>query len=252
MNIYGDRGNVIVLRQRCAWRGIDVEVHHADVGERLDSQRCDLVFVGGGQDSEQRAIASDLVRVKGEGLRAALREGAALLAVCGGYQLLGHYYRDAGGDELRGLGLFDLWTQAPPSGAPRCIGNVAVRWVPGVWEVGPSGTWEQQPAGPPRTLVGFENHGGRTYLGSTPPLGRVLKGFGNNGEDGYEGATQGKAFGTYLHGSLLPRNPWFADFLLQLALERRYGKVELAPLDDAPEAAAHAAALRLAGAARSR
>ncbi len=230
MNIYGDRGNIIVLRQRCAWREIEVEVHRTDPGMPVDPQRCDLVFIGGGQDSEQRAIADDLRRVKGDGVRAALREGAVLLAVCGGYQLMGHYYRDAAGQEMRGLSIFDLWTHAPLAGARRCIGNI---------------TMSCSLVAPARTLVGFENHGGRTYLGGTPPLGRVLAGFGNNGEDGLEGAAQGNAFGTYLHGSLLPKNPWFADFLIEAALRRRYGQVTLAPLDDQAEVAAHAAALRL-------
>jgi hypothetical protein len=184
--------------------------------------------MGGGQDREQRRIAEDLAIGKGEALRKAAEGSVAMLAVCGGYQLFGRYYRPAAGEELPGVAVFDAWTVHPGEGARRCIGDVAARWEGG-------------------TLVGFENHGGRTYLGSgARPLARVERGFGNNGEDGGEGAVYRNAYGTYLHGSLLPKNPRFTDHLLRLALNRRYGEVELAPLDDSIEEAAHAAALRVA------
>ncbi len=228
MNVYGDRGNVIVLRERCAARGIELEVEELGPGDRLDANRYDLYFLGGAQDREQRLVARDLAAQKGPALLEAVEAGAVVLAVCGGYQLLGRFYRTAEGEELPGLGLFDAWTVHPGPAARRFIGNVAVGWEEG-------------------TLVGFENHGGRTYLGTgARPLGRVLAGFGNNGEDGGEGAVYRNAFGTYLHGPLLPKNPHFADRLIALALARRYGQVPLAPLDDALAWAAHRRALRLA------
>ena len=228
MNIYGDRGNILCLRRRCEARDIELVVEELDLGDPLDPAAYDLIFIGGGQDREQRRIAEDLAVGKGEALRKAAEGGVAMLAVCGGYQLFGRHYRTAAGDELPGAAVFDAWTVHPGEGAHRCIGDVAARW---------EGS----------TLVGFENHGGRTYLGSgARPLARVERGFGNNGEDGSEGAVYRNAYGTYLHGSLLPKNPRFTDHLLRLALGRRYGDVELAPLDDGVEAAAHAAALRVA------
>jgi|DewCreStandDraft_5_1066085.scaffolds.fasta_scaffold02050_4 CobQ-like glutamine amidotransferase family enzyme len=228
MNIYGDRGNILALRYRCQARGIELTVEELEVGEPLDPARFDIIFIGGAQDREQRLVAQDLASQKGPALREAAAAGAVVLAVCGGYQLLGHYYRTAQGEELPGVGLFDAWTVHPGPGARRFIGDVVVEWES-------------------RTLVGFENHGGRTYLGpDARPLGRVLAGFGNNGEDGYEGAVRGSAFGTYLHGSLLPKNPHFTDRLISLALERRYPGAALPPLDDSLEAQAHAAAVRIA------
>ena len=229
MNIYGDRGNILALVRRCRDRGIDVELTELSLGDAFDANAYDLVFVGGAQDREQRRVAEDLRTVKGAALREAVEAGAVLLAVCGGYQLAGRFYRDADGVELEGLGVFELHTEHPGPQAKRLIGNVVARWQGG-------------------TLVGFENHGGRTYLGpGAEPLARVESGFGNNGEDGGEGARYRNAFGTYLHGSLLPKNPRFADALLQLALERRHAGIALAPLDDALEERAHAAALRLTG-----
>jgi len=228
MNIYGDRGNILCLRRRCEARDIELVVEDLDLGVPLDPAAYDLIFMGGGQDREQRRIAEDLAIGKGEALRKAAEGGVAMLAVCGGYQLFGRYYRPAAGEELPGAAVFDAWTVHPGEGARRCIGDVAARWEGG-------------------TLVGFENHGGRTYLGSgARPLARVERGFGNNGEDGGEGAVYRNAYGTYLHGSLLPKNPRFTDHLLRLALNRRYGEVELTPLDDGIEEAAHAAALRVA------
>jgi len=227
MNIYGDRGNILCLRCRCEARDIELVVDELDLGDALDPAAYDLVFMGGGQDREQRRIADDLVG-KGEALRQAAEEGVAMLAVCGGYQLFGRYYRTAVGDELPGVGVFDAWTVHPGEGARRCIGDLAATWEGG-------------------SLVGFENHGGRTYLGEgARPLARVERGFGNNGEDGTEGAVSKNAYGTYLHGSLLPKNPRFTDHILRIALARRYGETELAPLDDSAEEAAHAAALRVA------
>lgn len=232
MNLYGDRGNMICLRHRCRERGIELEVDELDLGDRLDPKRYDLIFMGGGQDREQRRVAPDLLNVKGEATREAVEEGVTALAVCGGYQLFARYYHPASGDDLPGLGIFDAWTEHPGEDVPRCIGNVVAEWRGG-------------------TLVGFENHGGRTYLGAgAEPLARVRVGFGNNGEDGTEGAVYKNAHGTYLHGSLLPKNPRFADHLLLLALRRRHGEVELAPLDDCLEEAAHAAAVRVASARR--
>ncbi|MDQ3854924.1 MAG: glutamine amidotransferase [Chloroflexota bacterium] len=214
MNIYGDRGNVAALSHRAEWRGIDVEVVVLSAGEPLDPDRCDLYVFGGGQDKEQYVVAEDLAAGNGEQLKEAVRTGATVLSVCGGYQLLGHYYRPRGHAELRGLSLLDAHTVA---GDTRYIGNVSLE-------------------GPLGKLVGFENHSGRTYLGAgAAPLGSVMKGNGNNGEDGTEGAVTGKVYGTYLHGPILPKNPAFADLLLQQALERRHGPVELAPLDDGLE-----------------
>jgi len=228
MNVYGDRGNIIVLRERCAARGIELAVEELGPGDRLQPAAYDLFFLGGAQDRGQRRVARDVAREKGRALGEGDEEGAVVRAVCGGYQLLGRCDRSAEGEELPGLGLFDAWTVHPGPGARRFIGNVAVRWQGG-------------------TLVGFENHGGRTYLGpAASPLGRVLAGFGNNGQDGGEGAVYKNAFGTYLHGPLLPKNPHFADHLIALALARRYGEARLSPLEDALAWAAHRRALRLA------
>ena len=228
MNLYGDRGNILCLRRRCAARGIDLAVDELEVGEPLDPTGCDLIFIGGAQDREQRRVAADLLAAKSEALRRAVDAGVVVLAVCGGYQLLGRYYRPAAGEDLPGLGIFDARTVHPGPAAKRFIGNVVVRWQGG-------------------TLVGFENHGGRTFLGPTArPLARVIAGYGNNGRDGTEGAVQANTFGTYLHGSLLPKNPRFADHLIGLALARKYGQGELPSLDDTLEERAHAEAVRLA------
>lgn len=225
MNLYGDQGNILCLQRRCQWRGIPLEVELLEPGDPLNPHRYDLLFLGGAQDKEQRAVARDLVEGKGPALRQAVEAGSVVLAVCGGYQLLGRYYRPAEGPELPGLGIFDVWTEHPGPKAPRCIGNVVVQW---------QGT----------TLVGFENHGGRTYLGpAAQPLGRVVVGKGNNGQDGTEGALYKNAHGTYLHGSLLPKNPHLADHLLRLALRRKYREDTLPPLDDDLEERAHRAAL---------
>ncbi|MFN2450909.1 MAG: type 1 glutamine amidotransferase [Candidatus Dormibacteria bacterium] len=237
MNLYGDMGNVRVLQRRAEWRGIAAEV--IDVGPGpVELDRHDLIFFGGGQDRDQSRIFEDFVDHKRASLARAVGEGAALLAVCGGYQLLGHAYVDADGRELRGLSLLDLRSQA---GSDRWIGNVVVES-------------DASLGLQPRTLVGFENHGGRTFLGpDVRPLGRVVVGGGNNGEDGGEGVLSGTVVGTYLHGSLLPKNPALADWLLAAALRHRGGPgVALEPLDDTAELRAHGEAERLARSERGR
>src|ERR1700733_9942082 len=221
MNIYADRGNIVFLQRRCEWRGIGFAHAGAAPGEPVDPAAHDLFYIGGGQDRDQRMVAADMVASKRADLAAAVESGATLLAVCGGYQLLGHSYQ------------LDEETVREPG--PRLIGNVAIEV-----DLGPG----------PRLLAGFENHGGRTYLGpGVQPLGRVVKGHGNNAKDGLEGVRRHNMFGTYLHGPLLPKNAWLADHLIALALERRYGaRPVLEPLDDAFEAAAHASARAAAGA----
>lgn len=228
LNVYGDRGNLLSLLRRARWHGIDVVVTEAGLGTDVDATRFDLAVLGGGQDRAQRAIAEDLRRYKGPSLAAAIEAGLPVLAVCAAYQLLGHFYRTADGYEIPGLGIFDVWTEA---GKGRLIGNIAIR---------------AQLADRTLTLVGFENHGGRTYLGPRArPLGRVLRGHGNNGVDRTEGVIYRSAIGTYLHGSLLPKNPELADWLLQAALDRRYGgSVRLGRLDDRFEERARTVILR--------
>jgi hypothetical protein len=231
MNIYADRGNLLVLERRCRWRGIGFSVTASGIGERLDPDGADLYYLGGGQDRDQKLCALDLAEVKRDALHAAAARGAVILAVCGGYQLLGHSYQ-LGEETLPGVGLVDLETIR--SDGPRLIGNVAI-------EV-------ELDAGERRVLAGFENHGGRTRLGpDASALGRVLKGHGNNGEDGYEGVRHGSVIGTYLHGPLLPKNAWFADWLIETALGRRDPVAPLEPLDDRLETEAHADARRAAG-----
>ena len=194
-----------MLRRRCQQRGIELRVVSLGVGDALAPDEYDMLFIGGGQDREQAPVAQDLHETKGIGLWAAIEDDMPVLAVCGGYQLLAHYYRPASGPDMRGLGVFDAWTIHKGPRVARCIGDIAISW---------NGS----------TLVGFENHGGRTYLGTAQPLGKVLKGYGNNAEDATEGAIYRNAYGTYMHGSLLPKNPHFADHLIGLALRRKYGK----------------------------
>jgi len=226
MNIYADRGNLLMLERRCAWRGLGFEVAAAGLGEDVDPDAHDLFYLGGGQDRDQRLCALDLVETKREALHAAAARGALVLGVCGGYQLLGHRYA-LGDENIPGLGLVDLETIR--SDGPRLIGNVAI---------------EVDLGGGRRVLAGFENHAGRTHLGTgEQPLGRVLKGHGNTGSSGLEGVRRGGVIGTYLHGPLLPKNAWFADWLIGAAL----GIDELDRLDDAFEDAAHAEARRAAG-----
>ena len=225
MNLYADRGNVICLRQRCLRRDIEVVIDEIGLNDALDTAAYDTIYMGGGQDKEQRLVAEDLYLHKGDALREAAEKGVVILVICGGYQLFGHYYRPAEGAELPGIGIFDAWTVHRGTKQPRCIGNVIAEWEG-------------------ELLVGFENHGGRSYLGpSARPLAKVVHGHGNNSEDGGEGAIYKNCFGTYLHGSLLPKNPHFADHLLHLALQRKYPGIELAPLDDRLELQAHQAAI---------
>jgi lipid II isoglutaminyl synthase (glutamine-hydrolysing) len=229
MNIYADRGNLLLLERRCAWRSIGFEVTAASIGDDVDPEAHDLFYLGGGQDRDQVLCAQDLVERKSDALHAAAADGRVLLAVCGGLQLLGHSYA-LGDEEIPGIGLVDLRTVREDG--PRLIGNVAIEVeLPGL--------------DGPRVLAGFENHGGRTHLGAAErPLGRVLRGHGNTGASGHEGVRRGTVLGTYLHGPLLPKNAWFADWLIATAL-RLDGP--LAPLDDRFEDAAHAAARRAAG-----
>ena len=226
MNIYADRGNLIVLERRCAWRGIGFELTPCGLGEALDGDAHDLYYIGGGQDRDQRLCAEVLLALKGEALRQAAAREAIVLGVCGGYQLLGSSYA-LDDERIEGVGLLDV--QTVRGAGERLIGNVAI-----------------EPAGMEgEVLAGFENHGGRTTLGpSQAPLGRVLHGHGNDGRSGYEGARSGNTIGTYLHGPLLPKNVWFADWLIATALG--LAPQELAPLGDEIEAATHASALRAA------
>jgi CobQ-like glutamine amidotransferase family enzyme len=231
MNIYADRGNLLVLERRCAWRGISFEPASAELGEQLDPEAHDLFYLGGGQDRDQRLCAQDLIATKREALHAAAARGAVVLGVCGGYQLLGHSYELGPDAQLPGIGLLDVRTVREDGS--RLIGNVAV-------EVSLDGSDQ-------RVLAGFENHGGRTHLGAgQSPLGRVLKGYGNDGRSGFEGARSGSVIGTYLHGPLLPKNIWFADWLIATALG--LAPADLLPLDDALEEEAHRVARHVAGA----
>jgi lipid II isoglutaminyl synthase (glutamine-hydrolysing) len=232
MNIYADRGNIAVLRARCEWRGIGFELAASSTGESFDPAVHDLFYMGGGQDRDQAAVARDMVATKRDALHAAADRGAVVLAVCGGYQLLGSSYQMED-EELPGIGLVDLKTVREPG--ERLIGNCAIEVDLGEGSAS---------SGAARVVAGFENHGGRTYLGDGErPLGRVLRGHGNNGRDGFEGVHRGNVIGTYLHGPLLPKNVWLADRLIELALG-----IELDPLpDDAMEEAAHMSARRAAG-----
>ena len=224
MNIYGDRGNVIALEQRARWRGFDVEVRTADVGDAIEPDDVDLLFAGGGQDDQQLGVARDLQGKKAEQLRALAEDDAPMLLVCGTYQLFGHYFRTGSGEELPGIGVLDAHTVA---GKRRMIGDALVGS-----EIGLT----------PSTLVGFENHSGQTFLGSgCRRLARTVVAGGNNGSDGGEGAVYRQVHGTYLHGPVLPKNPWLTDRLIEAALRRRGFKEALAPLDDTAERAAHEA-----------
>ena len=236
MNLYGDRGNVISIKKRCEWRGIEVEVVDVGLGERVNPtpNGCDIFLFGGGQDREQGLLTEDLAGSKGADLRAISADGGVILGVCGGYQLMGSHYVTPEGDNLAGIGIFDLYTEPRGPEEERLIGNVLIK--------------SRDLEGNARELVGFENHGGRTRLGEgTEPLGEVVLGFGNNGGDGQEGARGGNTFGTYLHGSLLPKNPWFTDMLILAALRRGADdNFELEPLEDDSENAAFAAAVERA------
>jgi CobQ-like glutamine amidotransferase family enzyme len=235
MNIYADRGNLLLLEQRCRWRGIGFSLSAVHLGEALDPDGADLYYIGGGQDRDQQLCAYDLAETKREALHSVADRDGLILAVCGGYQLLGASYQ-LGEQTLPGVGLVDLTTvraeENGEGGADRLIGNVAIEVA-------------LEPDRPPQVLAGFENHGGRTHLGpAAKPLGRVLRGYGNNGGDGFEGVRHRNVIGTYLHGPLLPKNVWFADWLIATAL----GSSEaLEPLDDELEQRAHAEARHAAG-----
>lgn len=233
LNIYADRGNIAVLSRRALWRGHELEVQAIGMSDAVVAGAHDLLYVGGGQDREQALVAPDIAG-KAEALRAAVAGGSAVLAVCGGYQLLGRFYRDRSGAELPGAGLLPLHTVA---GEQRMIGDVLLEC-------------ELEP-GERQTIAGFENHAGRTILeDGAEPLGRVVAGFGNDGESGFEGCRAGRVVGTYLHGPLLPRNPWLADWLLAQAIAHRSGEAPVfEPLTDDLEAEAHTVA---AARARSR
>lgn len=226
MNIYGDRGNVIALSQRARWRGIRPEVVEIGIDEPIPDD-VDIFFFGGGQDQEQVSVSRDLAGAKGEAIRQAVDNGAAMLTICGGYQLLGHEYRPYAADPLPGIGLFDIRSEAGPE---RFIGNVVVE----------SDEWG--------TLVGFENHSGLTWLGNgATPMGTVRVGRGNNGSDGTEGTRYRNAVGCYLHGALLPKNPKLTDWLIEAGVQRRYGAgsaIEL--LRDTTEMSAHRSAIQRA------
>jgi len=225
MNIYADRGNLLMLQRRCEWRGIGFELTPSGLGDPIDPAAHDLFYLGGGQDRDQALCAQDLVETKRDALHAAADGGGLVLGICGGFQLLGHAY-ELGDEEIPGLGLVDLRTVRVDS--HRLVGNVAI---------------EVALDGAPRVLAGFENHGGRTHLGSGErPLGKVLRGHGNTGESGFEGVVRDGVIGTYLHGPLLPKNAWFADWLIA-----RCTGTQPEPLDDALENAAHAEARRAAG-----
>lgn len=223
LNIYGDYGNVLALKNRCMWRGIELEIEEINVGDRVVEH--DIYFMGGGQDAQQIIVSKELQNVKDD-LKLEQENGAVFLAICGGYQLLGRYYQPQQGEKLLGAELLDIYTIA---GEKRFIGNVTSR-VDFL---------------KPNSLVGFENHSGLTYLqGETKPLSKVVIGRGNNGQDKTEGARYKNVFGTYLHGALLPKNPHFADYLISLALEKKYGeKIELPTLDDKLEISAHKAVI---------
>jgi lipid II isoglutaminyl synthase (glutamine-hydrolysing) len=228
MNIYADRGNLLMLERRCRWRGIGFSVEASNLGDELDPDAADLYYIGGGQDRDQALCAADLAVLKRDALHAVAARGGVILAVCGGYQLLGHSYQ-LGEEVLPGAGLVDLWTVRGEG--ERLIGNAAIEL--------------ELEAGERRVLAGFENHGGRTHLGpETTALGRILRGHGNNGEDGFEGVRARNVIGTYLHGPLLPKNAWFADWLISTAAGV---PAPLGPLDDQLENQAHADARRAAG-----
>lgn len=219
LNLYGDIGNIITLKKRCEWRGISVDFKEINIGDSIKNN--DIYFIGGGQDKQQEEVAEELYSHKSDLIKQR-DDGAVFLGICGGYQLFGHYYQPHDKDKLKGLSLIDAYTVA---GKKRFIGNVTVK----------------TDFLTPNTLVGFENHSGLTFLqGETKQLGVISVGNGNNGTDGIEGARYKNVFGTYLHGSLLPKNPHFADFLISLALEKRYGeKISLSKLDDRLETDAH-------------
>jgi len=240
MSLYGDRGNIICLTKRCQWRKIDVEVREISLNTSYKQlATCSMLFMGGAQDRQQKLAAQDLQENKGSTIKEMIENFIPGLFICGAYQFMGHFYRPAEGEDIPGLGIFDLYTVHPGKTKKRRIGNIVTKIT------NPQLLITQLPAcrqaGSITTLVGFENHGGRTYLGEkVEPLGKVIKGYGNNGEDRTEGCVYKNAIGSYLHGPILPKNPHLADFLIKLALEKKYGnEIKLEPLDDVLEWQAH-------------
>jgi CobQ-like glutamine amidotransferase family enzyme len=241
MSTYGDRGNVICIQRRAQWRGITVEIVSLDQqSSAMDFRHVDIVAGGGAQDRQQEIVMRDLQGEKAEALKHQLEGGTPGVFTCGSPQLLGHYYEPALGKRIEGLGFLDLVSKHPGPDAKRCIGNV-------VFEITAESLASdlKKMLGEPPIVIGFENHGGRTYLYSVSPLGKVQKGYGNNGEDGYEGAFYRNAIATYSHGPLLPKNLFLADWLIKTALERKYQiEVNLTPLDDTLSQQARAAMLK--------
>ena len=240
MDTYGDKGNIAAIQKRCQWRVIDVNVTNITVGQSLSAFDFDLYFFGGGQDKTQTIVGRDLLK-KEQILKKAIDNRAVLLSICGGYQLLQKYFKTKTGEIIKGIGLFDAYTVGSDD---RMIQNLLIE-INSELEQDIKNNYPTTDDRLPTTdLIGFENHSGKTYLGKNlKPLGKVIKGSGNNGEDKTEGAVYKNAFGCYLHGSLLPKNPHFADYLITKALERRYGKVKLIPLNDEIEWLAHKSAI---------
>lgn len=225
LNLYGDRGNIIALTERMKARQIDVHTDAITMGKSFNADDYDILFIGGGQDFEQDVLLDDLKKGKDAEIHKAIHNGTVMLAICGGYQMLGKYYKTYDGKMLEYMGALDFYTEGKEE---RMIGNYAYKTKEGI------------------EVVGFENHSGRTYLGKgVEPLGKMIKGFGNNGEDGTEGVRFKNTFGTYSHGPVLPKNPDFADLLISKAIENKYGKSDLAPLDDSLEAKARAQVMKL-------
>ncbi len=224
LNLYGDRGNIISLTRRMNERGIEVQTDAITMGKSFNADNYDILFIGGGQDFEQDVLLDDLKRGKDIEITRAIENGTVMLAICGGYQMLGKYYKTYDGKMLEYMGALDFYTEGKPE---RMIGNYAYKTKEGI------------------EVVGFENHSGRTYLGNVEPLGKVIKGNGNNGEDGTEGVRYKNTFGTYSHGPVLPKNPELADLLISKALENKYGSGELTPLDDDLEAKARRQVMNL-------
>lgn len=220
LNLYGDRGNIIAFSRRCQWREIELELFQVNIGDKVDFNKMDFVFLGGGSDREQNLMAADLMERSGN-LQEAIEAGVVVLAICGGYQLLGKYYKTLTGEVIPGLGILDLFTEG---GNTRLIGNVAM---------------EVQLGGVTKRVTGFENHSGRTRLGNLEPLGRVLFGHGNNGEDKMEGARHKNVICTYMHGPFLPKNHFITDYLISCAIKRKYNDFILEPLDDSLEESAN-------------
>jgi hypothetical protein len=256
LNLYGDTGNLIVLKRRCQWRGIDCTIQTFGMGDRPKLGETDLYFMGGGQDNDQVAVVEDFHQIKADTIKADTEAGVVFLGVCGGYQLMGNTFLMGNGQETPGLGIINVNTKAPGTEVKqRCIGNLVAEIPDAIYQDmqslygdSPSADSEMadsQSSDPqiiPKTLVGFENHSGQTFLGEgVEPLAKTIAGFGNNATAEYEGARYKNVFGSYMHGSLLPKNPHFADYLIGLALRRKYEKASLtlSPLPDLEELEAH-------------